>query len=549
MERKGIWPVESNLEALRTELSELKLGGLSKRAVAVGVDVNDLEAAQDEGDKGAIVEMILDLSCATGGIGSTSGTSVGTSIVSDGADGEERGSDAPACGLHGRRRGNDPAAHDDLIFSECCVSGDGRVHQDAALRCGHYWSSQVLIDIACSGAPLKCPKCRSPFDQWDDIPGWCLVFEEHMAANQLVAKQMKEDESLAQGYQESMDLDSSDAWAGAYQGDPVILTSDDDEPSLTRIKIEPAHSERVAGGLARSEREAGMEAARVRKQLEQDAATAKRAAIEGAAAAQVAQEKQRLKALAHEEERLEVRAQVAQEKQRLKALAHEEERLKEEAVKVQRLKEGAEAEITRQRAAKEEKALLELAKEASERVAREEQKMAEHIRQKKKTAEQKLRQRATVPVSSRVAVFEPEARKRALLGAQDVQQPRCWDERERKSPSPIRSNPIQIAASPAQPSPQPKQNQSKFDDIQANAIQSATQSKESVYLAGWPGCGKTHTTREIVRVSNAQGRVVAYVSYMWATAILAGEGCISLHSLLSCGLLDRGINYYLRRGS
>ena len=75
------------------------------------------------------------------------------------AEGEGRRSDAPNCGPNDCS-GNDPAAHDDLVFSECCITGDGRSHQDAVLRCGHYWSSQVLIDIACSGASLKCPKCR-----------------------------------------------------------------------------------------------------------------------------------------------------------------------------------------------------------------------------------------------------------------------------------------------------------------------------------------------------------------------------------------------------
>ena len=47
-------------EALRGELSKLKLGALSRRAVAVGVNVDALEAAQDEdAPKSAVIELIV----------------------------------------------------------------------------------------------------------------------------------------------------------------------------------------------------------------------------------------------------------------------------------------------------------------------------------------------------------------------------------------------------------------------------------------------------------------------------------------------------------
>lgn len=45
--------------ALREELSALKLGGLSKRAIAAGVDSDALEMAQDVEDKSAIIELIV----------------------------------------------------------------------------------------------------------------------------------------------------------------------------------------------------------------------------------------------------------------------------------------------------------------------------------------------------------------------------------------------------------------------------------------------------------------------------------------------------------
>jgi hypothetical protein len=46
------------VEELRAELRTLKLGALSKRAVAAGVEGDALEAAQDDGDKAAIIELI-----------------------------------------------------------------------------------------------------------------------------------------------------------------------------------------------------------------------------------------------------------------------------------------------------------------------------------------------------------------------------------------------------------------------------------------------------------------------------------------------------------
>ena len=40
-----------------------------------------------------------------------------------------------------------------------------------------------------------------------------------------------------------------------------------------------------------------------------------------------------------------------------------------------------------------------------------------------------------------------------------------------------------------------------------------------------------------------------YVSFMWAVANRAGEGCVTLHSLLASGLFDKSVAHYLRRGS
>jgi hypothetical protein len=87
-----------------------------------------------------------------------------------------------------------------------------------------------------------------------------------------------------------------------------------------------------------------------------------------------------------------------------------------------------------------------------------------------------------------------------------------------------------------------------FDDIQQNAIDLATRG-DSIYIAGKPGCGKTHTTRQIVRLLRAKGLKVVYASFMWSVAAAAGEGCVSLHSLLSSGLLNKPISHYLRRRS
>ena len=47
------------VQELRSELSALKLGALSKRAVAAGVDADALAAAQDEGDTAAIIALIV----------------------------------------------------------------------------------------------------------------------------------------------------------------------------------------------------------------------------------------------------------------------------------------------------------------------------------------------------------------------------------------------------------------------------------------------------------------------------------------------------------
>jgi hypothetical protein len=46
-------------QELRSELSALKLGALSKRAGAAGVDADALAAAQDEGDTAAIIALIV----------------------------------------------------------------------------------------------------------------------------------------------------------------------------------------------------------------------------------------------------------------------------------------------------------------------------------------------------------------------------------------------------------------------------------------------------------------------------------------------------------
>eukprot|EP01049_Picozoa_sp_SAG25_P003863 SAG25_NODE_233_length_11359_cov_14.674600_1_plen_65_part_00 len=45
--------------ALTAELGALKMGALSRRAVAAGVDEDALEAAQDEGDKVALTPPYL----------------------------------------------------------------------------------------------------------------------------------------------------------------------------------------------------------------------------------------------------------------------------------------------------------------------------------------------------------------------------------------------------------------------------------------------------------------------------------------------------------
>ena len=51
---------------LRAEPSALKLGGLSRRAVAANMDPNALEMAQDKGAKTAIIELVLQSSVAHG---------------------------------------------------------------------------------------------------------------------------------------------------------------------------------------------------------------------------------------------------------------------------------------------------------------------------------------------------------------------------------------------------------------------------------------------------------------------------------------------------
>ena len=50
---------QAQQSALREELSALKLGGLSKRAIAAGVDSDALEMAQNAGDMSAIIELVV----------------------------------------------------------------------------------------------------------------------------------------------------------------------------------------------------------------------------------------------------------------------------------------------------------------------------------------------------------------------------------------------------------------------------------------------------------------------------------------------------------
>jgi hypothetical protein len=57
-------PEPDPAEELRAELLPLKLGALSKRAAAAGVDADALEAAVDEGDTAAIIELIVSKAAA-----------------------------------------------------------------------------------------------------------------------------------------------------------------------------------------------------------------------------------------------------------------------------------------------------------------------------------------------------------------------------------------------------------------------------------------------------------------------------------------------------
>lgn len=83
------------------------------------------------------------------------------------------------------------------------------------------------------------------------------------------------------------------------------------------------------------------------------------------------------------------------------------------------------------------------------------------------------------------------------------------------------------------------------------------------FIPGIVGCGKTHTMRECVRrlVKSGEsqllctrsidshshaGRKGKYVSYQWATAVHAKVGCVTLHSVVHQGLLNKALKYYLK---
>ena len=91
------------------------------------------------------------------------------------------------------------------------------------------------------------------------------------------------------------------------------------------------------------------------------------------------------------------------------------------------------------------------------------------------------------------------------------------------------------------------QSRMQYDEVQSNAIRLAVEERKSLLIAGKPGTGKTHVTREIVRQLRSREVGVEYVSYMWQTAANAGEGCISAHSLVSQGLLDRPLRAYVEK--
>ena len=87
------------------------------------------------------------------------------------------------------------------------------------------------------------------------------------------------------------------------------------------------------------------------------------------------------------------------------------------------------------------------------------------------------------------------------------------------------------------PKPEKKKDNITLNDEQELVFKKATETKESVFLTGSPGTGKSHTLRKIIQTFMDTNRKVGVTSTTGCSAILIGARTI--HSYLKLGITDK----------
>ena len=106
----------------------------------------------------------------------------------------------------------------------------------------------------------------------------------------------------------------------------------------------------------------------------------------------------------------------------------------------------------------------------------------------------------------------------------------------------VESPPLGHVESPASDSAD-----AQFDEVQRNIVALVVEGRESVNIVGFPGTGKSHSTRECVRQLRDLNKEVLYCTYMWKVAAMTGEGCVTFQNALASGLFDRPLTFYTRQ--